>query len=110
MGCFRTSGPDQRSRGIRVKLYPTDRIRNVALVGHGGSGKTMLAEALLFASGATTRMGRGEEGHTASRHAPEEIKKQISVSTSVVPVEWNGFKINVLDCPGYADFVGEAYA
>jgi elongation factor G len=93
-----------------VKAYPSDRIRNVALVGHGGSGKTMLAEAFLFASGGTTRMGRIEDGSTVSDFEPEETKKTISVSTSVVPVEWNGYKVNVLDAPGYADFVGEAHA
>jgi elongation factor G len=93
-----------------VKSYPPDRIRNVVLVGHGGSGKTSLAEALLFCSGATTRVGRVEDGTTASDHEPEEIKKKISVSSAVVPVEWNGYKINLIDTPGYADFSGEAYA
>ena len=93
-----------------VKAYPSDRIRNVALLGHGGSGKTLLSEALLFASGATTRMGRVEDGTTVSDYQPEEVKKKISVSTSVIPVEWNGYKINLLDAPGYADFIGEAYA
>jgi elongation factor G len=90
-----------------VKTYEAKDIRNVLLVGHGGSGKTTLLEAMLFASGATTRMGAVEDGNTVSDFEPEEIKKGISVSLGMAPIEWNGIKINVLDAPGYADFIGD---
>ncbi|MEX2458304.1 MAG: elongation factor G [Actinomycetota bacterium] len=90
-----------------MKAYPPKDIRNVALVGHGHSGKTTLTEALLFAAGHLTRMGKIEDGNTVSDHEPEEIKKQISVSLALAPVEWDGVKINFLDAPGYADFIGD---
>jgi elongation factor G len=93
-----------------VKSYPTENIRNIVLVGHGGAGKTSLAEALLFRSGAITRMGKIQEGNTVCDFDEEEIKKQISVSTALAPVEWDDHKINILDAPGYADFVGEMKA
>jgi elongation factor G len=90
-----------------MKTYEANDIRNVLLVGHGGAGKTTLLEAMLFASGALTRAGRVEDGNTVSDFEPEETKKGISVSLAMAPVEWNGVKINVLDAPGYADFVGD---
>ncbi|MEX0756138.1 MAG: elongation factor G [Actinomycetota bacterium] len=90
-----------------MKIYDASDIRNVLLVGHGGAGKTTLLEAMLFASGATTRMGTVEDGSTVSDHDPEEIRKAISVSLSMAPVEWEGVKVNVLDAPGYADFIGD---
>ncbi len=90
-----------------MRQYEPANIRNVAFVGHGGSGKTMLAEALLYASGATTRLGKIEDGTATTDFEPEEHSHQISVSLGVAPVEWNGNKINVIDCPGYADFVGD---
>jgi elongation factor G len=93
-----------------VKAYEPKDIRNVALVGHGGAGKTTLAEALLFAAGHITRVGKVEDGNTVSDHEPEEIKKQISVSLALAPVEWDGVKINLLDAPGYADFIGDVRA
>jgi elongation factor G len=90
-----------------VKHYPADRIRNVALVSHGGAGKTSLAEAMLFNAKATTRLGRVDEGNTVTDFDPDEIKRHISVSTAVAPLEWRDTKINLLDAPGYADFLGE---
>ncbi len=90
-----------------MKEYPPDKVRNIALIGHGGTGKTSLAEAMLFASGATTRLGRVEDGTTVSDWDPDEHKRGFSVNLSVVPVEANGHKINVVDAPGYADFMGE---
>ncbi|MGZ8631087.1 MAG: elongation factor G [Actinomycetota bacterium] len=90
-----------------MKTYDAEDIRNVLLVGHGGSGKTTLLEAMLFTAGALTRMGRVEDGNTVSDHDPDEQRKGISVSLSMAPVEWKDVKINVLDAPGYADFVGD---
>src|SRR5947209_5169495 len=90
-----------------MKEYPTDRIRNVALVSHQGTGKTSLVEAMLYDSGAITRLGKVEEGNTVSDWDPDEVKHHISINTSVAPVEWQGHKINLIDTPGYADFIGE---
>jgi len=90
-----------------VKSFPPAKIRNVALVGHGGAGKTSLAEALLFCSGAISRMGRVEDGTTTTDFDPEEIRRHLSLSLALAPFEHDGFKINVLDAPGYADFVGD---
>lgn len=87
--------------------YTTEQLRNVALIAHGSAGKTSLAEAMLFDTGATSRLGRVEDGTTISDYDPEEIRRKISLNTSIVPCEWNGHKINVLDTPGYIDFVGE---
>ena len=88
----------------------SDQIRNVVLVGHGGSGKTALAEALLFTSGATTRMGSVDDGTTTTDFEPEEIARQSSVSLALAPFEWSGYRINVIDTPGLSDFVGEVRA
>jgi elongation factor G len=90
-----------------MNLYEPAAIRNVVLVGHSGAGKTTLNEGLLFTAGAITRMGKVEDGNTVSDHDPEEVKRGISVSLSLSPVEWNGVKVNVLDTPGYADFIGD---
>lgn len=90
-----------------MNIYTTDKIRNVVLLGHGGSGKTSLVEAMAYLSGITSRMGKVTDGNTVSDFGKEEQKRQISISTSVIPVEWNGVKINILDTPGYFDFVGE---
>jgi len=87
--------------------YTTDKIRNICLLGHGGDGKSALAEALLYFTGSTDRLGTAAQGNTVSDFDPEEIKRQISISTSVIPVEWKGKKINLLDTPGYFDFEGE---
>ena len=90
-----------------MKSYRTENIRNVGLFGHGGGGKTSVAEAMHFASGAINRLGKVEEGTTVSDYDPEETKRHISVNLSVVPCEWKDSKINIIDTPGYADFVGE---
>ncbi|MBR6311439.1 MAG: elongation factor G [Oscillospiraceae bacterium] len=87
--------------------YSTDKIRNVALLGHGNSGKTTLAESMLFVTGAIDRQGKVPDGNTVCDYDAEEIKRQITISTAIAPVEFGGCKINVLDCPGYFDFVGE---
>ncbi len=93
-----------------MKVYDTQHIRNVALVGHQGSGKTTLAEAMLYVSGAINRMGSIEEGNTVSDYHPSEIERQMSVFTSMLHTEWDGHKINILDTPGYLDFVAEVLA
>jgi elongation factor G len=90
-----------------VKEYTTDKIRNVALVGHQGSGKTSLVEALLYNTGAINRLGRIEDGTTVSDWSEDEHSRGISVSTSLLPLEFEGHKINILDTPGYTDFQGE---
>lgn len=90
-----------------MNVYDADHIRNVALVGHQGSGKTMLAEAMLYASGALTRMGSIEEGTTVSDYHPSEKERQMTIFSSLLHAEWKGHKINIIDTPGYPDFVGE---
>ncbi len=90
--------------------YETKNIRNICLLGHGNSGKTSLAESMLFTTGAIDRQGKVSDGNTVCDYDAEEIKRQITISASVAPVEFGGCKINVLDCPGYFDFVGEALA
>jgi len=90
-----------------MKSYKTENLRNVGLFGHGGGGKTSLAEAMFFATGAINRLGKVEEGTTTSDYDPEETKRHISVNLTLLPCEWKDHKINVLDAPGYADFVGE---
>ena len=90
-----------------MKVYRTDEIRNVVLLGHGGSGKTSLAEAMAYVSGATSRMGKIADGNTISDFDKEEQKREFSISTSLIPIEWEKAKINILDTPGYFDFVGE---
>ena len=91
-----------------MKEYTTEFLRNIALVSHGGAGKTMLAEAFLHATGATTRLGKVEDGTTVSDYDEEENRRKISIYSSVIPVEHRDHKINVIDAPGYNDFVGEA--
>jgi len=90
-----------------MKPYDAEHVFNVALVAHGGAGKTSLVEAMLFRSGAITRLGSVEEGNTTSDFDPDEIKRGMSVSLSVSPAEWKASKVNLLDTPGYADFFGE---
>jgi elongation factor G len=90
--------------------YETKNIRNICLLGHGNCGKTSLAESMLFSTGAVDRMGKVPDGNTVCDYDAEEIKRQITISTAVAPVNFGGCKINVLDCPGYFDFVGECIA
>lgn len=90
-----------------MNVYTTEKIRNVVLLGHGGAGKTSLAEAMGYLSGLTSRMGKVEDGNTISDFGKEEQRRHTSVSTSLIPLEWNGCKINLLDTPGAFDFVGE---
>ncbi|MEZ3487600.1 MAG: elongation factor G [Lachnospiraceae bacterium] len=90
-----------------MKVYRTDEIRNVVLLGHGGSGKTSLVEAMAYVSGATNRMGKITDHNTISDFDKEEQKREFSISTTLIPIEWEKAKINVLDTPGYFDFVGE---
>lgn len=89
-----------------MNVYETKKIRNIALLGHGGCGKTTLTEAMLYTSGGKARLGKVENGNTSSDFDQEEIKRQISIRTSLIPVEWKEHKINVLDTPGYFDFIG----
>ncbi len=91
-----------------MNVYTTDKIRNVVLLGHGGCGKTSLAEAMAYLAGLTSRMGKIDDGNTISDFGKEEQKRHFSISTSLIPLEWEGVKINLLDTPGFFDFVGEA--
>ncbi len=91
-----------------MNVYTTDRIRNVVLLGHGGAGKTSLTEAMAYLGGITSRLGNVAEGNTISDFDKEETKRKFSISTSVVPISWGDVKVNILDAPGYFDFVGEA--
>jgi len=93
-----------------MKTYKLDRIRNVALLGHGGCGKTSLVESILFILGETNRMGKTSDGNTVSDYDKEEISRGFSLGTSVIPIEWNDSKYNILDTPGYFDFVGDVFS
>jgi elongation factor G len=90
--------------------YPSQQIRTIALIGHGGSGKTTFSEAALYASGATNRQGRIEDGNTTSDYHPDEIERKISINASLLVTDVNNIKINILDTPGYTDFTGEVKA
>jgi len=92
-----------------MKTYSTDKIRNVALIGHSNCGKTTLTEALLYFTNVTSRMGKVEDGNTISDFDKEEKDRQVSIGTSIIPIEYDNTKINFLDTPGYFDFVGEVY-
>ena len=95
---------------MQAEQCAPERIRNVGLFSHGGAGKTSLAEAMLFDSGAINRLGRVEEGTTVSDFDPDETKRHLSVSATVLPFSWRGHKINLLDAPGFADFAGDIRA
>ena len=90
-----------------MNAYTSEQLRNVVLLGHSGAGKTMLGETMLFASGVTSRLGRVEDGNTVSDFDPEEHARTYSISLSMLPVEWAGQRLNIIDTPGYADFIGE---
>ena len=92
-----------------MKIYTADSIRNVAILGHGGEGKTTLTEAMLFNAGLLDRMGKVDDGTTVSDYDAEEKSRHISISTAVAPFEWNGTKVNLIDAPGFFDFYGEVY-
>lgn len=89
--------------------YTPDQIRNVAIVGHGGSGKSMLVEHMLYTAGAIERVGTTDGGNSQSDYDPLEVRRHISISASVLPIEWHGHKINLIDCPGYPDFIGDLH-
>lgn len=89
------------------QVYETDKIRNVVILGHGGAGKTTLVEALAYQAGIISRMGKVTDGNTLSDFDKEEAKRHFSISTSVIPLDFEGTKINFIDTPGYFDFVGE---
>ena len=93
-----------------MKEFATTQIRNVALIAHHGVGKTSLAEAMLYLAKATNRLGRVAEGTTLLDHAPDEISRQITIDLGLAQFEWAGHKINLLDTPGYPDFVGDVYS
>ena len=90
-----------------MNVYETNQVRNIVLLGHGGAGKTTLVESMAFVSGVISRMGKVPDGNTISDFDKEEIKRHFSIGTSIVPIEWEGVKVNFLDTPGYFDFVGE---
>lgn len=92
---------------MNVKEYTTDQIRNIAIVGHNGTGKTTFTEAMLFVTGAITRLGKVDEGTTTTDFDPDEIKRKITINASLVPCDWKKTKINIIDTPGYADFIGD---
>ncbi len=90
-----------------MNTYTTENIRNVVFLGHGGCGKTSLVEAMAKQAGITSRLGKVSDGTTISDYDKEEIKRKFSISSATIPIEWEGAKINVIDTPGYFDFVGE---
>jgi elongation factor G len=93
-----------------MQTYGLDSIHNVVFLSHGGAGKTSLSEAMLFTAGVTNRLGKVDEGSTTSDYDPDEVRRKISINLSILPYEWQKNKVNILDAPGYADFVGEAKA
>jgi elongation factor G len=95
---------------MTMKQYALEQIRNVALAGHGGSGKTTLAEHLLYIAGHIDRVGSVEAGNTTSDFDPEEQRRKISLNATLLPIEWEGYKINLIDTPGFPDFIGELYS
>src|SRR3990172_7879123 len=105
MWAIQTSGEE-----VLMDKYSPEQIRNVALLSHSGAGKTSLSEAMLFDSKTITRLGRVEDGNTTSDYEPEDVKRKGSSGLSLLPFLWNQTKINLIDTPGYFDFVGEVIA
>ena len=103
---IRVSARHTAPKGVFSTMYTVNAIRNVCLLGHSGSGKSALAESLLYMTGAIDRMGKNADGNTVSDYDPEEIRRNISISTSVIPLEYHNTKINLLDTPGAFDFSG----
>ena len=97
-------------QGDSSMSYATKNIRNICLLGHGGSGKTSLTESMLYMTGSIDRLGKVPDGNTVCDYDAEEIKRQITIAAAIAPIEFDGTKINVLDCPGYFDFSSEALA
>ena len=93
-----------------MKDFAADKIRNFAMVGHGSSGKTSLTSAFLFDAGETTRLTRVEKGNTVTDYDPDEIDRQISINSALCHLQWNGHKLNILDCPGYTNFLWDTRA
>ncbi|MGD2134934.1 MAG: GTP-binding protein, partial [Gemmatimonadales bacterium] len=93
-----------------MKVYTGDKIRNVAVVGHGASGKTSIIDALAFVAGSSSRHGSVEDGNALTDYTPEEIERQYSINLAVAHAEWNDVKVNLIDTPGYLDFIGDALA
>ncbi|MDI6815510.1 MAG: GTP-binding protein, partial [Dehalococcoidales bacterium] len=93
-----------------MQQYGLETIRNLVLLSHCGVGKTSVSEAILFTSGAITRLGRADDGTTTSDYDPDEVKRKISLNLALLPCPWKGAKINLIDTPGYSDFVGEVRA
>ena len=90
-----------------MKIYDAAHIKNIAIVGHGSEGKTTLTETMLFNAKAIDRRGRVEDGNTTTDYDPEETRRGISISSALAPFEWGGYKLTLIDVPGYFDFVGE---
>ena len=108
--CFIILQIYEKDNGLEEELmkdYSIDKIRNIGLVGHGGSGKTSITEAALFVGKVTTRLGSVDSGNTVTDYADDEIARKISIGLSLAHLDWKGFKINLIDMPGYTDFFGE---
>jgi len=90
-----------------MKVFTTERIKNIGVVAHGGAGKTSLTEAMLFNAGVTNRLGKVDDGNTVTDYYPEEIKRKITINTAMAPVVWRDHKLNIIDTPGYSDFIGD---
>src|SRR5690606_2580588 len=90
-----------------MKVFTTDKIKNIAIVAHGGAGKTSLVEAMLYNAGVTSRLGKVDDGNTVTDYLPEEIKRKITINTAIASLVWQDHKLNILDTPGYSDFIGD---
>ena len=93
-----------------MQQYGLENIRNTVLLSHGGAGKTSVSEAILFTTGAINRLGKVDEGTSTSDYDPDEVKRKISINLSILPCQWRDTKVNIIDTPGYTDFIGEVKA